>query len=61
MPMIASGGPDGIWCTGYSEPNAGSDFANIKTRAIRQGDEYIVNGRRSGQAVPTAPGGAGLP
>jgi alkylation response protein AidB-like acyl-CoA dehydrogenase len=46
MPMIASGGADGIWCTGYSEPNAGSDFANIQTRAVRQGDGYIVNGQK---------------
>lgn len=46
LPMIASGSPDGVWCTGYSEPNAGSDFANIRTRAVRQGDEYIVNGQK---------------
>jgi alkylation response protein AidB-like acyl-CoA dehydrogenase len=46
LPMISSGSPDGIWCTGYSEPNSGSDFASIRTSAVRQGDEYIVNGQK---------------
>ncbi|MDY6843697.1 MAG: acyl-CoA dehydrogenase family protein [Thermodesulfobacteriota bacterium] len=46
LPLIASGEPDGVWCTGYSEPNAGSDFANIKTRAVRDGDEYVINGQK---------------
>ena len=46
IPLIASGEPDGVWCTGYSEPNAGSDFANIKTRAVREGDEYVINGQK---------------
>ena len=46
MPVIAAGEPDGIWCTGYSEPDAGSDFANIRTSAERKGDEYIINGQK---------------
>ena len=46
MPSIASGDPDGVWCTGYSEPDAGSDFANIQTRAVREGDEYVINGQK---------------
>jgi alkylation response protein AidB-like acyl-CoA dehydrogenase len=46
LPLIASGRPDGVWCTGYSEPDAGTDFANIRTRAERQGDEYIINGQK---------------
>jgi len=46
LPLIASGEKDGIWCTGYSEPNAGSDFANIQTRAVRDGDDYMINGQK---------------
>jgi len=46
LPPIAAGDSDGIWCTGYSEPDAGSDFANIQTRAERKGDEYLINGQK---------------
>jgi alkylation response protein AidB-like acyl-CoA dehydrogenase len=46
LPLIASGGADGVWCTGYSEPDAGSDFANIQCRAVKEGDEYVINGQK---------------
>lgn len=46
LPLIASGDKDGVWCTGYSEPNAGSDFANIRTRAVKEGASYVINGQK---------------
>jgi alkylation response protein AidB-like acyl-CoA dehydrogenase len=45
LPRIYNG--DDFWCQGYSEPGSGSDLASLKTKALRQGEHYVVNGQKT--------------
>ena len=56
LPRIANA--ESYWAQGFSEPGNGSDLAGLQTRAVRDGDDFVINGQKTGPRARSTPTGS---